>query len=96
MNSRPPLDLLRGVRVLSFTQFLVGPAGVQYLADMGADVIKIEPLGGRLYKRTWAGCDPFLNGVRAFFLCANRNQRSLALDLKTREGQDVARRLVSI
>jgi len=95
MDHRPPLALLQGVRILSFTQFLLGPAGVQYLADMGADVIKIEPPGGRLYERTWAGCDLFLSGVSAFFLCANRNQRSLALDLKTPEGQEVARRLVA-
>lgn len=73
MDHRPPLALRQGVRILSFTQFLLGPAGVQYLADMGADAIKIEPPGGRLYQRTWAGCDLFLSGVSAFFLCANRN-----------------------
>ena len=95
MDHRPPLTLLQGVRILSFTQFLLGPAGVQYLADMGADVIKIEAPGGRLYERTWSGCDLFLNGVSAFFLCANRNQRSLTLDLKQPEGQAIARRLVA-
>ena len=68
MNSGAPLGLLQGVRILSFTQFLLGPAGVQYLADMGADVIKIEPPGGKLFERNWAGCDQFLNGVSAFFL----------------------------
>jgi crotonobetainyl-CoA:carnitine CoA-transferase CaiB-like acyl-CoA transferase len=95
MRSNEPLTLLRGVRVLSFTQFLLGPAGVQYLADMGADVIKIEAPGGNLYERTWSGCDLFLNGISAFFLCANRNQRSLTLDLKQPEGQAIARRLVA-
>jgi crotonobetainyl-CoA:carnitine CoA-transferase CaiB-like acyl-CoA transferase len=95
MRSTEPLRLLRGVRVLSFTQFLLGPAGVQYLADMGADVIKIEAPGGKLYERTWSGCDLFLNGVSAFFLCANRNQRSLTLDLKQPDGQAIARRLVA-
>jgi len=90
-----PLRILQGVRILSFTQFLLGPAGVQYLADMGADVIKIEPPGGRLFERTWAGCDLFLNGVSAFFLCAHRNQRSLTLDLKRPEGREVAKRLVA-
>ena len=39
MSERPPLSILSGVRVLSFTQFLLGPSGVQFLADMGADVI---------------------------------------------------------
>jgi crotonobetainyl-CoA:carnitine CoA-transferase CaiB-like acyl-CoA transferase len=94
MNNREPLALLQGVRILSFTQFLLGPAGVQYLADMGADVIKIEPPGGKLYERIWAGCDLFLNNMSAFFLCAHRNQRSLTLDLKSSEGQAIARRLV--
>jgi len=47
MNPSAPLTILQGVRILSFTQFLLGPAGVQYLADLGADVIQIEPPGGR-------------------------------------------------
>jgi crotonobetainyl-CoA:carnitine CoA-transferase CaiB-like acyl-CoA transferase len=95
MDSAAPLGLLQGVRILSFTQFLLGPAGVQYLADMGADVIKVEPPGGKLFERNWSGCDQFLNGVSAFFLCAHRNQRSLALDLKRPEGIEVAKRLIA-
>lgn len=91
----PPLQVLAGVRVLSFTQFLLGPSGVQYLADLGAEVIKIEPPGGRLWERHWSGCDLFLNGMSVFFLCAHRNQRSLTLDLKHPEGQEIARRLVA-
>jgi crotonobetainyl-CoA:carnitine CoA-transferase CaiB-like acyl-CoA transferase len=94
-NEATPLEALKGVRILSFTQFLLGPAGVQYLADLGADVIKIEPPGGTLFERNWAGCDHFLNGVSVFFLCAHRNQRSLALNLKHPEGQAVAKRLVA-
>lgn len=90
-----PLEALKGIRILSFTQFLLGPAGVQYLADLGADVIKIEPPGGTLFERNWAGCDHFLNGVSVFFLCAHRNQRSLTLNLKHPEGLAVARRLVA-
>lgn len=89
------LAILQGVRILSFTQFLLGPAGVQYLADLGADVIKVEPLGGKLFERTWSGCDLFLEGTSAFFLCAHRNQRSLTLNLKHPEGLAVARRLVA-
>jgi crotonobetainyl-CoA:carnitine CoA-transferase CaiB-like acyl-CoA transferase len=89
------LTILQGIRILSFTQFLLGPAGVQYLADMGADVIKIEPPGGKVFERIWSGCDLFLNGVSAFFLCAHRNQRSLTLDLKQPAGQAVAKRLVA-
>ena len=94
MSERPPLRVLSGVRVLSFTQFLLGPAGVQFLADMGADVIKIEPPGGTLWERHWSGGNLFLNGVSAFFLLAHRNQRSLTLDLKKPEGLAVARKLV--
>ena len=90
----PPLAILQGVRVLSFTQFLLGPSGVLYLADLGAEVVKIEPPGGTLWERNWAGCDTYLNGVSTFFLATHRNQRSLTLDLKRPEGQAIARRLV--
>jgi crotonobetainyl-CoA:carnitine CoA-transferase CaiB-like acyl-CoA transferase len=88
-----PFAILSGVRVLSFTQFLLGPSGVQFIADLGADVVKIEPPGGKLWERNWAGCDLFLNGVSSFFLSTHRNQRSLTLDLKHPEGQAIARRL---
>lgn len=89
-----PLRILSGIKILSFTQFLIGPAAVQYLADMGADVIKIEPPRGA-WERTWAGGDTFLNGVSAFYLLSHRNIRSLTLNLKHPEGQAVARRLVA-
>src|SRR5919197_1507370 len=94
MDGRPPLAILAGVRVLSFTQFLLGPSGVQFLADLGADVIKVEPPGGRLWERNWSGADVFKNGVSVFFLLAHRNQRSLTLDLKHPDGRAVARRLI--
>ena len=94
MADRPPLAILAGVRVLSFTQFLLGPSGVQFLADLGADVVKIEPPGGALWERNWSGCNLYLNGESAFFLLAHRNQRSLTLDLKKPGAQVVARRLV--
>jgi crotonobetainyl-CoA:carnitine CoA-transferase CaiB-like acyl-CoA transferase len=94
MDDRPPLAILAGVRVVSFTQFLLGPSGVQFLADLGADVIKVEPPGGRLWERNWSGADVFKHGVSVFFLLAHRNQRSLTLDLKHPEGRAVARRLL--
>jgi len=94
VDDRPPLAILAGVRVVSFTQFLLGPSGVQFLADLGADVVKVEPPGGRLWERNWSGADLFKNGVSVFFLLAHRNQRSLTLDLKRPAGGDVARRLV--
>lgn len=95
MESEAPLTILQGIRILSFTQFLLGPAGVQYLADLGADVIKIEAPGGTLFERNWAGCDLFLNGVSAFYLCANRNQRNLTLNLRHPDGQAAAKRLIA-
>ena len=96
MESDAPLTILQGTRILSFTQFLLGPAGVQYLADLGADVIKIEAPGGTLFERNWAGCDLFLNGVSAFYLCANRNQRNLTLNLRHPDGQAAAKRLIAV
>ena len=85
---------LSGIKILSLTQFLLGPAGVQYLADMGADVIKVEPPWGA-WERTWSGANHFLNGVSPFFLLAHRNVRSITLDLKRPEAQEVARRLAA-
>lgn len=86
--------MLNGMKVLGFCHYLQGPAATQYLADLGADVIKIEPLAGA-HERHWAGADSFIDGVSSFFLCANRNKRSLAVDLKTPEGRDIVHRLMA-
>lgn len=85
-----PLD---GLRVLSFCHYLQGPAAGQYLADMGADVVKVEPLDGA-FERRWAGADTFVGETSAFFLCGNRNKRSLAVDAKNPEGVALLRSLV--
>lgn len=67
---------------------------MQYLADMGADIVKIEPPKGA-FERHWAGANRAkVGGVSAFFLCANRNVRSIALDLKHPEAKDVVLRLI--
>jgi crotonobetainyl-CoA:carnitine CoA-transferase CaiB-like acyl-CoA transferase len=94
VSEKPGLQLLAGVRILAFTQFLLGPAACQYLADMGADVIKIEPPRRGAWERSWAGADTFLGGVSAFFMLANRNLRSVTLNLKSERGIEIARRLV--
>ncbi len=94
MSEPQGLQLLAGVRILAFTQFLLGPAACQYLADMGADVIKIEPPGRGAWERSWAGADAYLGGVSAFFMLANRNSRSMTLNLKSERGVEVARKLV--
>lgn len=90
-----PLSILHGIKILSFTQFLLGPAGVQYLSDLGAEVIKVEPPGSGAWERTWSGADAFQNGVSVFYLSTHRNARSLTLNLKHPEAQAAARRLVA-
>jgi crotonobetainyl-CoA:carnitine CoA-transferase CaiB-like acyl-CoA transferase len=93
LTEQKTLSLLSGVRILAFTQFLLGPAACQYLADMGADVIKVEPPGRGAWERSWAGADLFINGVSAFFLLGNRNLRSVTLNLKSTRGVEAARKL---
>ena len=86
--------LLDGVRVVSLCHYLQGPAAAQYLADMGADVIKVEPIGGA-YERRWSGARVFIGEVSGFYLCANRNKRSISLDLKSEDGRSAFLRLVA-
>ena len=85
--------MLQGVKVLSFTHFLQGPSAVQMLADLGADVIKVERTKGA-YERYWSGMDTYKNGVSVFFLLANRNQKSLALDLRSDEAVNLIYKMV--
>jgi crotonobetainyl-CoA:carnitine CoA-transferase CaiB-like acyl-CoA transferase len=88
------LDLLSGIRVLSFNHFFLGPAGMQHLADLGADVISVEPIEGA-FQRKWGGANKQVDGQTMLQLAANRNKRSLALDLKSAGGMQVARRLAA-
>ncbi|MGF6793440.1 CaiB/BaiF CoA transferase family protein [Paraburkholderia sp. 35.1] len=85
--------MLEGIKVLSFTHFLQGPAAVQMLADVGADVIKIEPPGGA-FERGWTGFDAYVEGVSMFFLLGNRNQRSISLDLRDERAREIVGRLI--
>jgi crotonobetainyl-CoA:carnitine CoA-transferase CaiB-like acyl-CoA transferase len=94
MSGPKDLQLLAGIRIVAFTQFLLGPAACQYLADMGADVIKVEPPGRGAWERSWSGADTFIGGVSAFFMMANRNLRSVTLNLKNPGGVEVALRLM--
>ncbi|TDK60666.1 CoA transferase [Bacillus salipaludis] len=82
---------LEGIKVLDLTRVLAGPYCTMILADLGADVIKVEAPGGSDETRGWG--PPFQNGVSAYYLCANRNKRSLTVDLKTEEGRDIVREL---
>jgi len=81
------------MRVVSFCHYLQGPAATQYLADMGADVIKVEPPCGA-FERHWSGGDSYVGGVSAFLLAANRNKRSLAIDLKAPGAREIVLRLI--
>ena len=85
---------LTGVKVVSINHFLVGPAAMQTLGDLGADVIAVEPLDGA-FQRKWAGADQYVDGQSVLFLCANRNKRSVAVDLKTERGVEIVRRLMA-
>jgi crotonobetainyl-CoA:carnitine CoA-transferase CaiB-like acyl-CoA transferase len=86
--------MLDEIKVLSFTHFLQGPSATQVLADLGADVIKIEPTKGT-FERQWSGGEAFLNGVSVFFLLAGRNQRSLSVDLRSEEGKQIIWELIA-
>lgn len=92
-EAKAPL-VLDGLKVVSFCHYLQGPAAAQYLADMGAEVIKVEPLGGA-FERHWSGADTYVDGVSAFYLAANRNKRSIAVDLKHERGKAVAKDLIA-
>ncbi|MDP6602707.1 MAG: CaiB/BaiF CoA-transferase family protein [Rhodospirillales bacterium] len=85
--------MLDQMRVVSFCHYLQGPACTQYLADIGADVIKVEPPEGA-FERRWSGADTFVDGVSAFLMSANRNKRSLAIDLKRPEARAIMDRLI--
>ncbi|MDQ2805033.1 MAG: CoA transferase, partial [Pseudomonadota bacterium] len=84
---------LSGVRVIDFTQVMLGPCATQMLGDYGADVIKIERIGAGDLSRTSIRDDPA--GLQNPVFCSlNRNKRSLALDLKSPAGLAVVRRLI--
>ncbi len=85
------LPLLQGIRVLDFTTIVLGPYATQTLGDLGADVIKIEPLQGDLFRTVRPGRS---RSMGAGFMGFNRNKRSLAIDLKRPQSRAVLARLV--
>jgi len=82
---------LEGVRVLDLTTMVAGPVATMMLADQGADVIKVETPAGDLMRRLAKG----RNGMNPAFLSANRNKRSIAVDLKTNEGRTILHKLIA-
>jgi formyl-CoA transferase len=85
-----PLD---GVTVLDLTRVLAGPYCAMMLGDFGADVVKVEQPGRGDDSRTWA--PPAAGGESAYYLSANRNKRSMTLNLRHSAGADVLRQLVT-
>jgi formyl-CoA transferase/CoA:oxalate CoA-transferase len=82
---------LGGVRVLDLSRILSGPFATMILADLGADVIKVENTGAGDDTRGWG--PPFQGDDAAYFLSVNRNKRALSLDLKSGKGREIAQRL---
>lgn len=93
-NPGTGLSCLQGIRVLDFTTSVAGPYGTLLLADLGAEVIKVEKLFGGDDTRSWG--PPFLDGESLWFLSMNRNKQSLAIDLTQAEGRRVAHELARI
>ena len=84
--------LLKGLRIVDITTIVLGPYATQILADMGADVIKIETIAGDMNRAVGPHGAP---GIGSIFVNNNRNKRSLAVDLKQESGKEVLRRLIA-
>ena len=98
LTSRGMTTALGHLRVLDLTRVLAGPWCTQLLADLGADVIKVERPGSGDDTRAWG--PPYLRDAdgndtseAAYYLAANRNKRSITVDIARPEGQDIVRRL---
>ena len=82
---------LAGIRVLDLTRVLAGPYCTMFLGDLGAEVVKIEQPGVGDDTRGWG--PPFAGGESAYFLCTNRNKKSVTVDLKSADGIELVREL---
>lgn len=89
-RSKGPLD---GVRVLDLTRVLAGPYCTMFLGDLGAEVVKVEQPGVGDDTRGWG--PPFAGGESTYFLCVNRNKKSITLDLKSTEGIQLLKKLAA-
>ena len=85
---------LNGVRVLDLTGVVSGPYATMFLADQGADVLKIEPIGGDITRRSRAVIDK-AGEFSALFISSNRGKRSLSIDVKSETGREVMAKLVA-
>ena len=91
-SSAPPIALLAGIRVVDLTTSIAGPYAAMLLADMGAEVVKIERPGAGDDSRAWG--PPFLDGESLWFLSVNRNKRSVTLDYNGDAGRRALHDLV--
>ena len=97
MTQTPAPGPLAGIRVADCSTVLAGPYCTMLLADLGADVVKVEPPEGdatRGWGPPWVGDEAAGTRTAAYFLAVNRNKRSIRLDLKQEPGREVLRRLV--
>ena len=93
MSNPKNVGALEGIKVIDFSQILAGPFCTSQLADMGAEVIKVEKPG--IGDDTRGYGPPFINGESAAFLTLNRNKKSIVLNLKDDRGLDLARKLIT-
>jgi crotonobetainyl-CoA:carnitine CoA-transferase CaiB-like acyl-CoA transferase len=84
---------LNGIRILDFSRVLAGPMATQFLAELGADVIKVERPGGGDESRSFEPRLP--SGDSAYFFAVNRSKRSITINLKSSRGREIARSLAS-
>ncbi|MFH1893765.1 MAG: CoA transferase, partial [Candidatus Zixiibacteriota bacterium] len=95
MNDASATELsLTGYRVLDLSRILAGPYCTMILGDQGAEVIKVEQPGTGDDTRTWG--PPFSGGESAYYLCCNRNKKSIVIDLKQHSGRELVRKLVKV
>lgn len=95
MNNPPDTDLpLSGFRILDLSRILAGPYCTMILGDQGAEVIKVERPGAGDDTRSWG--PPFAGGEAAYYLCCNRNKRSITVDLKDAEGAALVTELARV
>ena len=86
-----PLD---GIRVLDLTRVVAGPYCSMFLGDLGAEIVKVEQPGSGDDTRGWG--PPFTGGESAYYLCINRNKKSITLNLKSAEGVELLRQMAKV
>jgi len=95
MSDQPQTDLpLSGIRILDLSRILAGPYCTMILGDLGAEIIKVERPKAGDDTRTWG--PPFAGGESAYYLCCNRNKKSITIDLKHQRGAELVKEFVKV